>query len=208
MSVSARRVAAALAAALALAACATFKVGTDGLSFAERRARLEAVPAWQSGGRILVDTGERAFQARFTWVQDGERSMLDIRPRIGGSALRLEGTADDLVVTTRGDRYELTDPEAQLPALLDGWWVPVASLRSWLLGLPDADFRADRDLGAEGTVTRLAQRLWNVEYPAYQLVAAPQGETLVPRTIELMHGDLSLVVTVDEWAPLVSANVP
>jgi outer membrane lipoprotein LolB len=206
---SGARLAAALAAALLVSACATFRVGTDGLSFAERRARLEAVPAWQVRGAIVVDTAEEgATTLRFAWLQDREHLTLNVRSRLGPSVLQVEGTPDELIVTARGDRYELTDPETELTALLDGWWLPVTSFRSWLLGFPDADYRADSERGADGTLERLTQRLWDVEYPTYQLVSTPQGDALVPRQIELEHDDLTLLVTITEWAPLDPRDAP
>jgi outer membrane lipoprotein LolB len=206
---SAARLAVALIAALAVGGCATIRVGTDGLSFAERRARLEAVPAWEARGSLVVTTPNSSNQPRFSWLQEGEHLTLDIRPRVGPTVLHVEGTPDELVVIARGDRHVLTDPEAQLPTLIEGgWWIPVTSLRSWLLGLPDPEYRADSDRGTDGTLERLAQRLWDVEYTAYQLVATPQGDTLLPRTIELKHGDLALRVTLAQWAPLASEDAP
>ena len=60
-----------LAAAVAAAGCARLPVVSDGLSPRERQARLAAAESWEMRGRLAVDTGERAFQARFRWRQDG-----------------------------------------------------------------------------------------------------------------------------------------
>jgi outer membrane biogenesis lipoprotein LolB len=197
-----------LAAAIAAGACATLRVGTDGLSFAEREARLKAVPAWEARGSIDVESAEETFEGLFTWIQDGEHLTLNVRHRSRINVLLVEGTADALVITPRGgERHELATPEADLSALLEDAsggapTLPVTSFRSWLLGLPDDAHRADVDRRADGTLERLAQRLWDVRYPAYQLAASPAGDMLVPREIELEHGDWSLRVTVREWAPL------
>lgn len=205
---------AALAATLAVGACATLRVGTDGLSFAEREARLTAVPAWEARGSIEVESAGETFAGLFTWIQDGEHLTLNVRHRSRVNVLLVEGTPDALVVTARGgERYELDTPEADLSALFDGarenaFTLPVTSFRAWLLGLPDAAHRADVDRGADGTLERLTQRLWDIRYPAYQLAASPGGDTLVPREIELTHGDLSLHVTVRQWAPLEPDDAP
>ena len=95
----------------------------------------------------------------------------------------------------------LEDPEAQLSELL-GWWLPVGSLHAWLLGLTDPSFEAATKPGADGTLAELDQRLWHVAYPSYQLATAGSVPTLVPRRIDLTHGELQLRLTIDDWHAL------
>jgi outer membrane lipoprotein LolB len=153
-------------------------------------------------GRLAVNTGERAFQGSFSWRQDADVLDLAVRGPLGAGVLHVAGSPTDLTFTARGETRQLTDPEAELPALL-GWWLPVASLHSWLLGLPDAGFRATTEPGVDGTLAALEQRLWRVAYPAYQIApldGTPMG-VLVPRRIDMQHGDLMLRLTVDDWNP-------
>lgn len=201
------RLAALLAAAWLLGACATLPVGTDGLSLEQRRAQLEGVDSWEMRGRLAIDTGGRAFQGSFNWRQNGNALELAVRGPLGAGVLQVAGAPNALTYTARGETRTLEDPEAELSALL-GWWLPVASLPAWLLGLPDPEYRATTKPGADGTLASLDQRLWQVNYAAYQL-ARPNGakEVLVPRRIDLTHGDLSLRVTVDAWQPT-SASTP
>jgi outer membrane lipoprotein LolB len=199
-----RRVARLLGATLAgalLAACATMSVGSDGLSYQQRRERLEAVPAWEMRGRVAIAAGERAFQASFRWHQDAEVLDLAVRGPLGAGALEVSGTPSTLTVTSRGDTRVLADPEAQLSELL-GWWLPVGSLHAWLLGLPDPAFKATTEVRDDGTLAALEQRLWRVAFASYQLAPAKTGADaplLVPRRIDLEHGDLRLRLTIDDW---------
>jgi outer membrane lipoprotein LolB len=180
---------------LALAAgCAHIPVGTDGLSFAERRDRLLALDRWQLQGRIAVDTGERAFQGGFQWLLEPAGISLTVRGPLGAGAVRVEGNADRLLVTTRGETRALEDPEADLSALL-GWWLPVQSLRYWLLGLPDPAYAASTEFGRDGVVAELSQRLWDVSYDDYMLAA----QVLMPQRIGLRHGELNMRVTLDRF---------
>jgi outer membrane lipoprotein LolB len=195
-----------IAAGLLLSACANLPVGNDGLSLARRQASLDAVPAWEMRGRLAVDTGERAFQGSFSWRQDADALDLAVRGPLGAGVLHVAGTPAELTFTARGETRKLTDPESELSALL-GWWLPVASLHAWLLGLPDADYRASTEPGTDGTLAALEQRLWRVAYPAYQLApleGTPMG-VLVPRRIDMQHGELMLRLTIDDWGP---ANAP
>ena len=200
---SVARLAALLAAAWLLGACATLPVGTDGLSFEQRRAELTAVDAWEMRGRLAIDTGGRAFQGSFNWRQDGQTLELGVRGPLGAGVLQVAGAPDALTYTARGETRTLTDPEVELSALL-GWWLPVASLPAWLLGLPDSAFRATTEPGSDGTLARLEQRLWQVTYASYQLAQASGSRAvLVPRRLDLVHNDLTLRVTVDAWQPVI-----
>ena len=179
-----------------LAGCAHLQVGEDGLSYTERQARLEAIDSWQMNGRILVNTGERAFQGRFQWHQAADAIELSIRNPLGAGVLQVEGPPDQLTVRARGETWELADPEPELSALL-GWWLPVRSLRAWLLGFSDPAFAAEEQLGPDRVLQTLEQRLWQLDYQSYQL----EEGLLLPRRIDLSHGDLELRVIVDRWLP-------
>jgi outer membrane lipoprotein LolB len=195
-----RALGAALLAAVLLAGCAHLEPGDDGLSFGERRLRLESIPAWEMRGRLAVNTGERAFQGSFRWAQDDAHSTLTVRGPLGGGILEVAGSPDRMLVTARGEQRVLEDPETELSALL-GWWMPVDSLRAWLLGLPDPGFRANTRIGAGTVLEALDQRLWHVEYASYQL----SDGLLVPRRIDMAHGALELRLTVDAWSSTASA---
>ena len=195
--------------ALLLSACANLPVGTDGLSFDRRQSTLESAQPWEMRGRLAVDTGERAFQGSFNWRQNADALDLSVRGPLGAGVLHVAGTPAELTFTARGETRTLTDPEAELSALL-GWWLPVTSLPSWLLGLPDRTFRATTEAGVDGTLAALEQRLWRVDYASYQvapLAGTPSG-VLVPRRIDLKHGDLTLRLTVDDWRRAIDANAP
>ena len=198
-----------VAAAALISACAHLPLGSDGLSFEQRRDSLEAVMDWQLRGRLAVDTGERGFQGRFSWAQRGEDLDLTVRTPIGVGVLEVAGSPRALTLTARGDQRVLHDPETQLSTLL-GWWLPVTSLHAWLLGLPDPAFRATTRPGSDGTLAAFEQRFWHVEYASYQLAPGVDGthDVLVPRRIDLTYGSLKLRVTVDDWRAVAPSSAP
>ena len=182
------------AALVATAGCQRALVEHDGLDFETRRARLAAIDAWEMRGRIAVETGERGYPAAFRWRQEGDVSTLVIRGPFGAGAVEVTGSPERMVVTARGEQHVLENPEEDLSALL-GWWVPVESLRTWLLGLPDPAYEADATIGRANVLTALEQRLWRLDYASYQLAEG----LLVPRRIEMSHDELEVRLQVDGW---------
>jgi outer membrane lipoprotein LolB len=177
-------------------------VGSDGLSYDARRAALTTVDTWEMRGRLAVDSGGRAFQGSFDWHQRADELDLAVRGPLGAGVLHVAGTPSSMTFTARGETHTLTDPETELSALL-GWWLPVGSLRAWLLGLTDPAYRANSENGADGTLAAFEQRQWRVALPTYQLatLAGRAPGVLVPRRIDLTHGELKLRLTIDDWRP-------
>lgn len=181
--------------ALLLGGCAHVPPADDGLGFEARRAALEAVPAWRMRGRIAIEAGDEGRMARFRWAADGAALALDVRGPFGAGSFRIEGAPPLLTVTARGERWRLEDAEAQLSEWF-GWWLPVASLNAWLLGLPDRDYPTASTAYQGDVLAALEQRRWDVRYAQYMLAEG----LLVPREIVFRHRDLTIDLTIDEWA--------
>ena len=188
--------AAALVVGVVLTGCTHLQPGSDELSYDERRNYLTGLDAWALRGRIAVNTGERAFQGRFQWSQETDALALTVRGPLGTNVLRVSGPTEALTVEARGETWNLDEPEAQLSALV-GWWLPVTSFKSWLLGLPDPEFAAQTRIGADSLLAELDQRLWQLSFVSHQLAAG----VLVPRRIDLSHGALEFRIVVDSFDP-------
>jgi outer membrane lipoprotein LolB len=190
------RFAAVLAATMLVAGCARMPPVADGLTPAVRADRLRAIDAWQMNGRLAVDTGERAFQARFSWQRVPGSLSLTVRGLLGAGSFRIAGNAERLTVTSRGEERVLTDPERELSALF-GWWLPVTSLEHWLLGLPDQRYPVDAPVPRD-PADGFRQRLWSITYQDFQLA----DDVLVPRRLVLAHAPLALDLTIDSFEPI------
>jgi outer membrane lipoprotein LolB len=185
-----------------LAGCAHVPPAEDGLSMVDRRERVGALPGWDMRGRIAIDTGERAVQARFRWLEQQPDSLqLNVRGLFGAGSFEIKGNGDVLTLRTRGETWSLVDPETELSARF-GWWLPVGSLDAWLVGLPDDAYDARVNLGANGALATLEQRLWMLEFADYELTEG----LLLPRTIDMRHAELRLRLTVDSWSALAPAT--
>ncbi|MGE4658644.1 MAG: lipoprotein insertase outer membrane protein LolB [Gammaproteobacteria bacterium] len=182
--------------AVSLAGCLHIPVTEDGLSYQQRRTQLEALQGWQMRGRIAVNTGKRAYQGRFDWRQNGDNLEFSIRGPMGAGIMQIRGPTDALTITTSGKTWQLENPEKDLSALL-GWWLPVRSLRSWLIGIPDPSYTATETLGPANALASLNQRFWELHFTNYQLTAG----LMLPSRVDLSHEKLQLRVIIDNWAP-------
>lgn len=186
----------ALSIGAALSGCAHLPPGDDAMTYEQRREYLAALNSWDLRGRIAISNGDEAFQGRFQWSQRPDNLALTVRGPLGTNVLRVSGPAERLTLEARGESRELDDPERQLSSLL-GWWLPVTSFKSWLLGIPDPAYRASERIGDDGLLATLRQRLWQLTFVGYQLTAG----VLVPRRIDLGHEQLEFRVVVDSWVP-------
>lgn len=166
-------------------------------SFSDRERRLQAVATWEMRGRIAVDTGADAWQGRFTWSQDAEDLRVWIRGPLNSRPVEITGDGSELTVRTRRETRILENPETQLSELL-GWWLPITSLPSWLLGLPDQRYGAAALVLDGALLSALQQRAWRLDFDEY----ARHDFARIPARIRLANEPLELVVTIDEWTPL------
>lgn len=191
-----------LAAAALLGGCAatdTQPPAPAQISFDERARALRAVQNWEMRGRIAVATGtdEGSWQGRFTWWQEAESLRVVIRGPLNTRPVEITGDGSQLRVRIRRETRVLEDPEAELSELL-GWWLPITSLPSWLLGLPDDRYTVDAFVADRALPNAIGQRAWDIQYADYEL----HGAASIPSAVRLAHAPLELVVTVDEWSPL------
>ncbi len=150
-----------------------------------RRGTLQGWPGYELRGRVAVARGEDGFSGNLRWLQ---------RPRL--TRLELDGP-----LGVGGARYEFVpgaDPAALEQAL--GAPVPLASLRYWLLGVPDPDPTLVAEESLEhggGRLATLRQAGWEIAYPRYAPVAGSRLE--LPQRIEVRREGLRLRVWVDAW---------
>lgn len=153
-------------------------------SWEPRRSALQAWPGFELRGRVAVARGDDGFSGALRWVQTGAEVRLELDGPLG----------------VGGARYDL-DPASVDGAALGqalGVPVPVASLRYWLLGVPDPALAAQESL--EPGAPRLAalqQAGWSVVYARY--AAVPGTRLELPQRIEVTREGLRLRLLVEVW---------
>ncbi|HYB66505.1 MAG TPA: lipoprotein insertase outer membrane protein LolB [Steroidobacteraceae bacterium] len=188
---------AAAAALLALAGCRTLPPPAPAAPpWDTRRPELQAREHFELKGRVAVAAGSQGFNARLRWAQDGGRAQVALEGPLGAGAVHIDTHGSDLDITTAsGARLTSAAARAELSARL-GFDPPLASLRYWILGVPDPASPADETLDpARQHLTRLEQQGWRIDYGSYVAV----GSEWLPGRLTLERADVRVKLLVDDW---------
>jgi outer membrane lipoprotein LolB len=191
------------AALVALLAIATLMSGCRTLpappaapeSWEARRAALQGREHFQIKGRVAVASGADGFTASVHWAQNGTQSTLalDGPLGVGGMHVTSDGTTLSLV-NARGERLDSEAARTELRTRL-GFDAPLASLRYWILGVPDPSSPAVEVVDVERRLTSLQQNDWQIDYADYVVV---KGEWL-PGRMTLQRAAVRVRLIVDHW---------
>ena len=185
----------ALATAL-FAGCATRPIApasapVDG----QRVAALQSLAAYGFRGQLAASTGEQGFSAALDWQQSAGESQAQLRGPLGMGSAQLSFGATGLRYTGNDGRLLAGDAADTALAQLLGFAPPLASLRYWLLGVPDPSAPAEARGDSAGHVASLTQAGWQVEYADYQ----PAGPAVLPGRLTLQRGRLRLKLRISRW---------
>jgi outer membrane lipoprotein LolB len=160
-----------------------------------RRSELQTRDRFELKGRVAVATGAEGFNASLRWQQTGGRSNLSLSGPLGAGSVQVTSDGSTLnVVTAHGDHLDSDAARAELANRL-GFDVPLASLRYWVLGVPDPAQPAMESLDSEQRLASLQQEGWQIEYGGYTTV---RGEWL-PARMTLQREGVRVRLIVDGW---------
>lgn len=156
---------------LFLAACvpAVRMKGDAGLLDAQRAREqtLAGANHWALQGRLGVSNGRDGGSGSFSWTQDGDHYVFELRAPITGKSFRLSGgPAGALLEGLDGGPLHGVDAETLMHKAL-GWEVPLRDLRAWVLGLRADSGPAELSFGANRLPALLQQDGWSVDYRAW-----------------------------------------
>ena len=188
--------------AASLSGCVTQRAGAPATGPADpaRRAALQALPGYALRAQLAASNGSEGFSAQLAWRQSGDAAHAELRAPLGVGGAQLDLAGGQLrYVGSDGRHFEGSGAEDALARSL-GFAPPLASLRYWLLAVPDpagdaANPQASERADAQGRPLQLAQSGWQVDYGDYQLT---QGQWL-PGRITLLRAPLRLKLRVLHW---------
>ncbi len=181
-----------------LSACATVRQqpAAGGQTWDARRPQLQARDHFDLKGRVAVAAGNEGFNARLLWRQTGTRSNVALDSPLGAGGVQITADGSSLSVeTSRGEHLDDQAARSELATRL-GFDPPIASLRFWVLGVPDPASPAKETLDNQQRLASLQQDGWQVDYGAYTSVG---GEWL-PSRVTLQRAGVRVRLIVDGWS--------
>ncbi len=162
-----------------------------------RRPALQTLEHFGLNGRVAVAVGNQGFNAGLRWTQSAAVTHLALTGPLGAGGVEVTAHGDDLsVITSNGKHLGNAAARTQLEDKL-GFEPPLASLRYWVLGVPDPDPAAPASvqLDSQQRITQLTQDGWQIDYTAYM----PVGAEWLPRLLTLRRQDVRVRMVVDGW---------
>jgi outer membrane lipoprotein LolB len=185
-----------LAALVVLAGCRTVPTAAPGISpWESRKPQLQARAQFELKGRVAVAAANQGFNARLRWSQDGGHAQVALEGPLGGG-VHIDLTGTDLDILMPNGAHLTSDAaHAELTSRL-GFDPPLASLRYWILGVPDPALPADETLDpVQQRLSSLAQDGWRIDYAGYVAV----GNQWLPARLTLARADVRVKLLVDDW---------
>ena len=150
---------------------------------------LYGLNAWAFIGRLALKSKTESWQASIAWKHSGDEENIKLSGPLGqgATAIRL---LNNQVFIDRGDgKIISSDHPEQFINQQIGMFVPVSSLKYWVVGVPEPN------VSFISTLSGFKQAEWVVEYEQMQWVNAYK----VPRKIIVTNAELKLRLVVDQW---------
>lgn len=168
----------------------------DPVAWAARRVALATLDSWQLDGRVAIAAAEDGGSGSLLWVQTGSSFDFRFKGPLGVGGQHIRGDAAQITVTTsKGETFTVADPERELDARI-GWSVPFASMRFWMVGVPDPAEAFDADFDAAGRPREIRQLGWTVRYDAFHAEALPAA---LPRRFSVERDAVRIKVVAERW---------
>ncbi|MEE8388118.1 MAG: lipoprotein insertase outer membrane protein LolB [Acidiferrobacterales bacterium] len=141
--------------------------------------KLNASHRWSMRGRVALQTDDRGWQARISWVKSERKQHIQLSGPFGGSVVALTQDRNGAVLRdNRGNEYMDSDAERLLQQVT-GWKIPINGLQYWVRGQAIPNVNAKLELDEIGRLKSLKQNNWEIRYLAY----ARYGQLQLPRRI-------------------------
>ena len=185
----------ALLIASGLTGCAPFMGGAVSPRLPAAQQSLYQVKQWKLEGRIAVKSGNEGWNANLFWEHDGGQERLRIYGPFGQGAVSIV-VQSDLVYINEGNGAVTSsrEPDQMLKQRL-GFFVPLRSLRYWVLGLPAPDIGYQAELDEKGGLKGFSQQGWVLAFDDFSTV----GDFVMPQKMTIQGNEVRLKLVVDEW---------
>lgn len=174
---------------LLISACTTVPVGIDIPYSRATRAPLYQLDQWAFDGRLALNGPKDAWSASISWNHKANNEQIKLSGPLGQGATVIQLTDGFVTIDQgRGQVQSSVQPEEFINQQL-GMFVPVQSLRYWVVGLPEPTQSFSETSGG------FSQAGWLIEYQKMQTV----GDQSMPRKITVMNDQVKLKLIIEQW---------
>ncbi|MGR8997783.1 MAG: lipoprotein insertase outer membrane protein LolB [Gammaproteobacteria bacterium] len=174
---------------LMLSACSTVPVGPEVHYSKIAREHLYQMERWSFEGRLALTGKNDSWQASINWGHMPDDEKIKLSGPMGQGATVIQLTGDLVTIDRGGDEVQSsTQPEEFINQQL-GMFVPVHSLRYWVVGLPEPNSKFIE------TASGFTQSGWLIEYKQMQ----PVDNQFMPRKITVTNKQVKLKLIIDQW---------
>ncbi len=165
------------------------------VSWEARKSDLEQFQQWRVEGRVALRMGRDGGQSSFVWKQSPEQQQFDLAGLLGAGAVRLQSSAEGVVLESDGERYHGSIPSVLLREVT-GWHIPVEAAQYWIKGIPDPSQPIDSMvLDESNRLQQLVQHGWRIEVRRYQQVE----QRMLPAFVVLEQGEVRVKLKLNQW---------
>ena len=170
-------------------ACSSEPIKENELYSNDSKEGLYGLNAWSFIGRLALKSKAESWQASIAWQHSFDEENIKLSGPLGQGAMSIR-LANNQVFIDRGDgKIESSDHPEQFIKQQIGLFVPVRSLKYWVVGVPEPN------ASFISTMNGFKQAEWIVEYEQMQWVKSYK----VPRKIIVTNAALKLRLVVDQW---------
>jgi outer membrane lipoprotein LolB len=172
-----------------LSACSTVTVEPEAAYSKQARRQLYQLDNWSFDGRLAIKGQNDSWSANLNWKHTTDQEHIKLSGPLGQGATVIQLT-DDFVSIDRGDgKVQSSEQPEEFVNQQLGVFVPVQSLRYWVVGLPEPA------QGFVETSDGFTQAGWLISYKQMQTV---YGQSM-PRKMTVGNLDVKLKLVIDQW---------
>jgi outer membrane lipoprotein LolB len=151
---------------------------------------LYGLKRWSFEGRLALTGQNDSWSANISWKHSPEAEKIKLSGPMGQGAVVISLTGNVVTIDRGGDDVQSSmQPEEFINQQL-GMFVPVRSLRYWVVGLPEPS-RSYKDTNAG-----FNQAGWLSEYKQMQPV---NNDGAMPHKMMVMNNQVKLKLIIDHW---------
>ena len=168
----------------------------NNFAWKKHQKQLDKVQGWHVKGRMAVANGSEYWSINLDWEQYEDTYIIYLSGPFGAGNVKLMGSSNGVILTDSDkSSFFARDPD-ELLYQQTGVKMPVASLRYWILGMPEPGHAYKQVIDEDGRLENLDRNPWHIQFKRYTQI---EGLS-VPDKIFITKGqDLSVRMIIADW---------